>query len=178
MTPAEAWNKLDGLTDDEYREARERVRQTFETWIPRLRLQACAFYFTWDRGSGAERVTGEVAMDCKPDWRYLRAEITVFLGSVYEADDTELALMVIHELVHVHLSELSRQDDTGTYAAHEERVCESLTRAFWETYKTGRLSGTLGAQEVTDEQGDAPAPSLLRRAAAALWRRVRRQPER
>lgn len=150
----ESWNKLDGLSDSEYMAARERVRQTFEAWIPRLRLQGHAFYFTWNRGEGEERQVGSTAMACKPDWRYLRAEITVFLGSVHEADDAELSNMVIHELVHVHLSELAQDDHTGMYQAHEERVCESLTRAIKEVYLAGREDAKADTKALADDAID------------------------
>lgn len=128
------------MNDEQFEAQRVRVRAIFDRWLGLLRLQGWQIIFHWDRTDGAERGHSfRSFMSCEPDWRYLHAVINVHLGAISEVDDDDvLEGYVVHELMHIHLSEISHDDET--YRAHEERVATQLSRAFLEVRNQTRAA--------------------------------------
>lgn len=126
------------MNDADFAAQKARVEAMFALWIPRLRLQGHRYLYIWERGCGDDTPTGQVIFECDSDWRYLSARITCYLEGCADQTDERLAGLVVHELVHVHLSEIRLDDDTGGFRAHEERVTECLARAFLDTFAAGK----------------------------------------
>ncbi len=70
---------------------------------------------------GGDHVQAEAM--CTPYWKYLTATLRFSTEKMAEFDDEEFEETVVHEMVHIVLSELDKRDE------HEERVATLLSRA-------------------------------------------------
>ena len=122
-----------------YYDAKERDRQKarvealFVRWIKRIGLGWWTINVNYDdaivssRGSLGE--TWSTVMVCDAQWEYMQATISVSLSQCHGVPDDELERFVVHELMHVFLSEM-REKDSKPERKHEERVACTLTNAF------------------------------------------------
>lgn len=111
-----------------YDEAEFLVNALVDYWKPRLGLQAWYLYvhtsnrITWEDG-----IHFNAGGLCTPRWKYLEADLR-FSVDLLIANQDIFEEVIVHELVHVVLSELDRRDE------HEERVCTLLTRSLLGYY--------------------------------------------
>lgn len=125
------------MTDAEYEAQRERVKPLFEKWAHALGLAWWSLTLEYEREEDAAPVRGTEfhtgkwgrAMSTNVDWRYARGTITAYMPMVKTLSDEELERTVVHELCHVFLNE-TRTADKADWLDHEERVAETLAKAF------------------------------------------------
>lgn len=124
------------MTDAEYETTKAKLLGFSDAWVQTLGLGAWRIFLTWerdgysDRGHSAEgnyedRKSGAYTV---ADWRYMEAEITFNVPGLYDMEPHRLEEIFVHELCHVLLSEMHRDD--VTLQAHEERTCTQLAKAF------------------------------------------------
>jgi len=64
---------------------------------------------------------------CESLWQYQQAKINVNSDKLETVDDSDMEKIVIHEFMHIFLSEMRNNHKDGE---HEERVATMLARAF------------------------------------------------
>lgn len=119
-------SKCERLGDADFRSERERVQSFFETWVERLSLGHWAICVRYHQNSkpgedGEEDIT---IFDINVMSTYLSATIDAWLTATYNLDDKRLQTMVVHELMHIFLTELSLPRDDLWW--HVERACSEL----------------------------------------------------
>lgn len=134
------------MTDDEeYKAQIERVEAIIDRWVEPLGLKWWDITTVYDRSGGREQSDGFVTIaQCRARWEYLRAQITVFLGTVKDVDDDDLESHIVHELMHIFLAAWPPDED-GSVDEHEELAATMLARAMRWARKEGYKEG-LAAQ--------------------------------
>lgn len=125
------------MDDAAYEEQKTRVERLIAKWVEPIGLRWWRIQFCWkrrydkkDMDTDGEDHGSIRVFTCYSDWRYLHATITAFLPAVEECEDDALEGLFVHELMHIFLSELRQDDETGVFLAHEERVATTLARGF------------------------------------------------
>lgn len=121
------------MTDAEFEAQKERLRVLRERWHDALGLKWWDITHEYERDSGRfELDTGAQASRalavCEGDWRYLKATVTWNMRFLPDTTDDYLERAYVHEMMHIFLLE-TRLEDAAHHAA-EERVAETLARAF------------------------------------------------
>jgi hypothetical protein len=111
-------------------EQRARIDALCDKWLVPLGLGPwnIDFYFNSDRGDFKTDNDGEILMRVSHDWRYLQASVAVNVRFMREIDDEYFEQCFLHELMHLHLSEL--QACSEDFCDHEEHVATKLAKAF------------------------------------------------
>ena len=116
------------MNDAAVEEQKVRVMGFIDLWLVPLGLGMWNITHKWNRGEHAESNQADrVVMTCTAWWQYLSAALEYFLPAVAARDDEDLEECIVHELIHMHLSEMR---STGLDHEHEERVATQLSRAF------------------------------------------------
>lgn len=152
------------MNDQEYEQEKQRCVVLFEEWRSILRLQAWQLTYSFYRGQhprGESAAGGRCVMEVQGDWRYLQGSVDIYTGETKDLSDEDLLDCVIHELMHLHLTEISIEDEN--FRAHEERVVTQLTRVILEMRQ--RAMEEAASPVVTDvvpeaivHSGDVSAP--------------------
>ena len=128
------------LTDAERDAQRERVKALFERWIGLIGLDRWKIKISYLAEGPIEGDDGSFAlMTCTARWEYRKATITVALSECPALPDDELEQIVVHELMHIFLSEMREKDED---LKHEERVATMLAEGLIGLYKAP-LAGEL-----------------------------------
>lgn len=136
------------LTDAEFNRLKRHIEKRLRFWKDALGLTLWHitpefFRVPWD---GAERASADCLMDIDPDWRYLTAHLRVNVFAVWShaLDDDAIDRVIVHEFLHIHVSELRclvMDDKLDQHIDHEERVVSGLTLAVFWTFEAGRDAG-------------------------------------
>lgn len=122
------------MTDAEFQAQRERIEPVAQRWIAALGLGFWSITLVWAREDYHESEPGTPRSSiarCKADWRYAHATITFNVPKFVDEDDDDLEGIVVHELMHVFLSEARWVDGEDSDSLdHEERVATMLAKAF------------------------------------------------
>jgi hypothetical protein len=117
------------MTDDEYKDQRERVLPLFEKWVQVLGLKWWKIRIEYERTNKDDDEPGwQATFSCSADWRYADALITAYCPALVKLTDEELEQAIVHELCHVFLNEL--RENKKDRHDHEERVATMLAKAF------------------------------------------------
>lgn len=109
--------------------ARKLIKGYFVYWMERLPLDNWKIaliieeFITSDIKGTTFINPNQVGL-CKARWQYMEAEIVVSLRAAAAMDPQDLEEVVVHELVHVFLSEMREKG-----MEHEERVASMLATA-------------------------------------------------
>lgn len=103
---------------------RRKIRALVKRWAKRLGLDGWIIRIVFEREGSHPGVLADVARE----WTYRDALVTFYTRPLSGCDDAEIERVVIHELLHVVLSEMSTQGKSD----HEERVVTTLARAFYD----------------------------------------------
>ena len=96
-------------------------------WQPRLSLGLWHIDHYFHAGPDTMPPDSEDAMAvCFSEWRYLTAQVHWDLTATTTVDDETLERVFVHELMHIHLDEISTRKNTE----HEERVATELALSF------------------------------------------------
>ena len=122
------------MTDVEFEEQCQRLRDLADTWIKPLGLgwYDLEFYYAREdyKPPGTTAKEDSVA-HCWSDWRYGHAKITWNIPAVRDISDKELETAFVHECMHIFLNEMRwTADNSSDSMDHEERVASTLTKAF------------------------------------------------
>lgn len=130
----------DDIDDATFKAQQKRVKKGIRDWKPHLidNYEIISFFH---RGEYKDR-EGDVFLDAvasvKPDARYIRAVIDWNLGQVAKLSDDELQSVVVHELCHILLAELTV---IGKERAGNERSATKLERVVLGLVERGRRVG-------------------------------------
>lgn len=115
------------MNDEEFERQKERIQALREKWVGPLGLKWWCTNWKYDRGDIADSdgYGNYPVAHCRADWRYLEATIEWSLPRVVNLSDQELENVLVHELMHIFVNEMREGK-----LKHEERVCETLARAF------------------------------------------------
>lgn len=125
------------MNDAKYKRTKKRLTKLVAKWKRRLRLEQWAIRTIFCRHSLAKSagVSKSAVANCVADWRYLEAAVSFDMPSLAEMNREDLEQVVLHELVHVLVSEMRewQADNTSTEGAmdHEERVVTHITNVLW-----------------------------------------------
>lgn len=120
---------MTGFCDKQFRETKKRLKSAISKWHKTLGLGwwkvDYRYYNTLT--SGDRSLNGNILATCSADWRYMTADICFAVESIWgaELDDEAIEALVVHEMCHILVNEM-REDGID----HEERVTETLARAF------------------------------------------------
>lgn len=122
------------MTDAEYEEQKARVQAIVDRWLEPLGLRWWHIEFEWQRQHAHpdddDSLSKHTTMTCSANWRYRHATITAYLPCIAEIkDERRLEWIVLHEFMHVFLSE-ARMMDKDDWLDHEERIASDLASAF------------------------------------------------
>lgn len=116
------------MTDKEFAKQQKRVERYFQYWQRALWLEQWRTTFKWHRGEfSQDESDGRTVMRVTSDYRYMQAEVEVYLPAVVDQEDEALERSVVHELSHVLLNEMHYWNEDGS---HEERVATTMSQAF------------------------------------------------
>lgn len=108
----------------DFKRQHARIGKMVDKWLTALGLKWWRVEVNYHDGGDSR-----VAMECWAQWQYLSARIDIYVPVVAELDDDALERTFVHECIHVLINEMREPDDDGK---HEDRVCETLTKAiFW-----------------------------------------------
>ena len=93
------------------------------TWLGWWKIDV-VYLSTFDMLQGDSDNTIDTVATCETNWKYMEATITVHEEKLERVKDSEIADLVLHELMHVVLNEM-REDGID----HEERVATFLARS-------------------------------------------------
>lgn len=133
------------LSEREAAKQAKRLTKLANKWVDLIGLKQWEISFsisdeTLTLGHGSDE--SEQAAVCWSLWQYLEAGITFSGPFLLQADDDELEAVFLHELMHLHLSELRPpEDDDDDHVRHEERVTTLLSRAVRDVYRHGYDAG-------------------------------------
>jgi len=117
------------VRDKEFKSQCKRVKKVAKKWLTNLGLMWWNVKIEYhDTVMFSDVASGfETAMMCTAQWQYLQAVIDVYVPTIAEMDDDALERCFIHECMHILVNEMRETDGAFT---HEERVCETLAKAF------------------------------------------------
>lgn len=123
-----------GLTDVEYEAQKARVNALVDQWVKPIGLGWWRIDICWERDDPPlSQATPHfrTLMSCRAEWKYLLAEITVYLAAIRDLDDERLEYAFVHELMHIFLAEMrvTSEDEAEHQRDHEERVATTLAQA-------------------------------------------------
>lgn len=125
------------LTKREHRAEVKRLDRWFRTWKERLGLRLWTINIRYHAETGPEQDNILVWMDTTPAWEYQDAAINVYCGSTVTLPDDVAEYIVVHELVHVLLSEMYPAKISENYRRHSEHATTLTAKAFINTYREG-----------------------------------------
>lgn len=149
------------MTDSVYYDQAEhdhqkaRIERLFQRWIKRIGLGWWRIDIDYADGLIGRHEDPDdcwsTVMVCEPAWQYMKASIAVSLQQCVGVSDEDLESYIVHELMHVFLSEMRETDDQEH--KHEDRVASTLTNAFlW--LRDAAVQGTL-EEQITVKTGIA-----------------------
>lgn len=122
-----ATRKKKVLTKPDVSEEELHVLNLIRKWVPILGLEA------WKIDIDLEFRHDYLPCRVSALWAYLHAHLQVNVPLLFTLNDEQLEETIVHELVHVVLSEL--RDDSKEEDLHEERTATILARAFMRIVK-------------------------------------------
>lgn len=133
------------MNDADFAFQEKRINHCFNFWVKRLRMlrRGWVFDLYFDRVGGDFREGKgkndgwRVIARSRPQWEYMRGTITFNMPEIVTVTDDELDQVMVHELLHFVVAEMSEPDDDGK---HEERVVTALTLIIVRTGKRVRSS--------------------------------------
>ena len=168
------------MTDKEYRREAKRIHRLIKLWKTRLYLceldisvEVHRDALSNDRGWSNWRVNATT----DAHWQYCTAYIRFSAMATISLSDEDLAITVIHELLHVALSETRTEEYDEEAAGHEERVVTRLSRSIYELGKRGNNaakrstaldtptavgSTTIGGEETDYREGQGNTATVRR----------------
>lgn len=109
---------------------RRQVRRLVKRWCKPLGLLWWDIHFHYLDERKQYKSGTELAMETFSDWRYLEANVYVYVPTVADLDKTQVEEVFVHEMMHIFVNEMREK---GLH--HEERVCRTLERAFLRSRK-------------------------------------------
>jgi len=112
----------------EYKRAKKRFTEIALPWASRMGLKWWDLHFHFHKKTPEHFKRsdgGEAGVRVVPRWEYLHAYFEVNTPGIAELSDTELEVVIVHELCHVLVNEMREEG-----IKHEERVCSRLSQAF------------------------------------------------
>lgn len=131
------------MNDAQYEGIKDRVIELATDWVVPLGLDHWRMeYAVYRDGGDFDRsVAMDAYMCCEPLWQYEKARISVNAPEVLNLSDEEIEFCLVHELVHVILSELAT-DPASEQGRHEEHVATVLARALIAAREVGQATLT------------------------------------
>ncbi len=120
------------MTDAEYEATKARLLQWFTDWNAVLRLSQWEIELIWsrERADDDKANAGRLSLaTVEADWRYQRAEVTLYMPTLVECTHKAQENTVVHELVHLCLAELENRKNQHRLD-HEERAVTQIANAF------------------------------------------------
>lgn len=136
------------MTDAEYETTRAKLREWFDDWQLMLGLGSWEIQLLWtrERADDDKANAGRLSLaTVEADWRYQRAEITLYMPTLVECTGKAQENTVVHELLHLYLAELENKKNQHRLD-HEERVVTQIANAFL------RLRDSMVEKEKLDER--------------------------
>ena len=132
------------MNDAEYQKAKDFLVAMREKWAPCMGLKWWQVQYLYDREGQDFKATDRgacsetVLMRTYADWRYLNATINTNMPEVVRLLKTsegkeQVERAWVHEYAHILVNEMRFDVDPDKNIDHEERVCETLARAFMWT---------------------------------------------
>lgn len=121
------------------------VRERCGVWLQRLGLDHWKVTLTFlDCTRDPDDSSDQSVAECKPQWQYMRADITWYLPILAGCDDERLDWDSLHEVVHILLA--AEQANLKTSEAERmELSTEYTTRALWSAWNRTLLTPGLAA---------------------------------
>jgi hypothetical protein len=124
------------MTDKEYNATRRRCLKLFDRWKNDVGLGPYEITYEFHREGIPDKGTPDVhtslttVMDVEASWKYMRAKVRVDMPSACTLEVAELEQTIVHEFMHIVLSELKPERQSPSLHDHEEHVAEHLARRF------------------------------------------------
>lgn len=116
----------------------KRVKEIMEKWLEPLGLAHWRIDVLWIDEKLKNDDGDDVAFRINVLPQYMSAEIRAYAPTLFSLTDQVLEEYVVHELMHIFLSELEHEQDD--YHWHAERICTMLAKAFRWVWKAGNES--------------------------------------
>jgi hypothetical protein len=130
------------VTDKQYKEQLNRLTKVVARVKDDLWLDDWDIKVTPCRQIVSDADTSEfqTVMQCKVNWPYKLAHLTVFVPELVDRDDDWTLFAVTHELLHVIVNEMRNYDESDGIQ-HEERVVTHLTQIICDLRKRAKKDG-------------------------------------
>jgi len=106
------------------KEIKKEVAKYCKKWINRLGLHGWHIDIHYDDSKPG------ISASTYPQWEYMLATITFYPNEINTVKNPYIEALVIHELMHVMLSQMNETPTTGNVNKHEERVATIFENAF------------------------------------------------
>lgn len=150
------------MTDQEFRQTIDRIKEAVAKWVDRLGLKwwrdiTMEYYRTPEDMKSAiqdQNMNPDCMADTHVDWQYCQAVVRWNVSKILPSTDEDIDYYVRHEFAHILIREMREWGDSNSdnKIAHEERVCTMLGQAFGWIYDAGRDSATSAPGGSSEDQ--------------------------
>lgn len=113
-------------TASEIKQTKQKIHLLMKKWVGPIGLGWFAIKTKYNMNCGeSSDQEYSVLAKCTTRWEYRVAEIEFNMHACAYCDDESLEQVVVHELMHIFVNEMREEG-----IKHEERVCETLSKAF------------------------------------------------